>query len=418
LGAIIFTHILNRNVKSDINNVDLLGAIIAYATNIGIGKMASCSNISYHRFRKIKDNYLREETLKSACDIIINAINKLPIQEIYNLNDIVHSSIDGKKYETTDNIFNARYSKKYLFEKGISVLTLIANFLPLGLRIISPNEYEGNFGLEILLMNESDIKPQINSTDMHGINELNHALYDFADYHLQPRYTNIYNQTAKLYGSSNPEAYPNSYIIKPSKQINIKLILEEELNMKRIAVSILSKTGSVSTIVKKLSSMKTNRTRKAIAEYNNILRTIHILKTINSLKYRQNIQIALNRGESYHQLAGSVSYANGGKIIAKTEREQLIFKECSRLVCNIIIYYNSQILSQFYLEKQKFNQNKQIEALKRTSPIAWPHINIIGKYDFRKISTPMSFSKMNELVKYDILIDETIEGEGIEEIGL
>ena len=136
-----FTHILNRNVKSDINSMDLLGAIIAYATNIGIGKMASCSNISYNQLRKIKDNYLREETIKAACDIIINAIKKLPIQEVYNIDDIIHSSIDGKKYETNDNIFNARYSKKYLFEKGISVLTLIANFLPLGLRIISPNEY-------------------------------------------------------------------------------------------------------------------------------------------------------------------------------------------------------------------------------------------------------------------------------------
>ena len=406
-----FTHILNRNVKSDINNVDLLGAIIAYATNIGIGKMAACSNLSYHQLKKIKDDYLREETLKAACDIIINDINKLPIQKIYNINEQIHSSIDGKKYDTNDNIFNARYSKKYLFEKGISILTLIANFLPLGLRIISPNEYEGNFGLEILLMNESDIKPEINSTDMHGINELNHALYDFADYDLQPRYTNIYNQAAKLYCLENPKDYPSNYIIKPSKQINIQLILEEELNMKRIAASILSKTSSVSTIVKKLSSMKTNRTRKAIAEYNNILRTIHILKTINSLKYRQNIQIALNRGEAYHQLAGSISYANKGKIIAKTEREQLIFKECARLVCNVIIYYNSQILSQFYLEKQKLNQDKQVEALKRISPIAWLHINIIGKYDFRKISIPMSFTRINELVKYDILTEEKTEEE-------
>ena len=63
------------------------------------------------------------------------------------------------------------------------------------------------------------------------------------------------------------------------------------------------------------------------------------------------LTLVLNRGKSYHQLAGNVSYAHGGKIIAKTEREQLIFKECARLVCNVIIYYNSQILSHFYLEK-------------------------------------------------------------------
>jgi TnpA family transposase len=188
--------------------------------------------------------------------------------------------------------------------------------------------------------------------------------------------------------------------------------------MKRIGASIMSKTGSVSNIVKKLSAMTTNRTRKAIAEYNNILRTIHILKTINSLRYRQNIQIALNRGESYHQLAGSVSYANGGKIISKKEREQLIFKEFARLVCNVIVYYNSQILSHFFLEKKRLNQDKQIEALKRISPIAWPHINLIGKYDFRKTNMPLSFSRINELVKYDILIDEELEDEDWDEMAL
>tara|TARA_B110000503_G_C6866548_1_gene296941 strand:+ start:72 stop:479 length:408 start_codon:yes stop_codon:yes gene_type:complete len=121
---------------------------------------------------------------------------------------------------------------------------------------------------------------------------------------------------------------------------------------------------------------------------------------------RQNIQIALNRGESYHQLAGAISYANSGKIIAKTEQDQLIFKECARLVSNVIIYYNSQILSHFYLEKQKSGEHQQIKALKRTSPIAWSHINIIGKYFFREISVPLSFSKINELVKHNILIDE------------
>ena len=267
-------------------------------------------------------------------------------------------------------------------------------------------------------MNESDIKPQINSTDMHGINELNHALYDFVGYGCQPRYTNVYNQATKLVCSGNSTDHPSNYIIKPSKQADVGFIIEEGLNMKRIAASIMSKTGSLSNIVKKLSAMTTNRTIKAIAEYNNILRTIHVLKTINSLKYRQNIQIALNRGEAYHQLVGSVSYANGGKIIAKTEREQLIFKECARLVCNVIIYYNSQILSHFYLEKQQLKQDKQIEALKRISPIAWPHINLIGKYDFRKINIPLSFSRINELVQCDILVYAGLGGEDSAEMDL
>lgn len=175
----------------------------------------------------------------------------------------------------------------------------------------------------------------------------------------------------------------------------------------------MTKTCTVSTIVKKLSSsMKSNKTRKAIAEYNKILRSIHIFKTINNSKYRQNIQIALNRGEAYHQFVGAVSYANGGKIIAKTENDQLIFKECSRLICNIILYYNSYILSQFYLQKLKENNINQINALKRISPISWNNVNLHGKYEFNKNSSNMSFSNLNKLIRNESLVSSILDHQG------
>ena len=124
-----FTHILNRYSKSDIDEMPLIGVLIAYATNMGIGKMACNSNLEYNQLNSIKNSRLREETLKDANEIIINATAKLPIQKIYNINDKIHSSTDGKKYEAMPNIFNARYSPKYFgLNKGISIMTLAANF--------------------------------------------------------------------------------------------------------------------------------------------------------------------------------------------------------------------------------------------------------------------------------------------------
>lgn len=407
----IFTHILDRYLKTNMEEIPLVGALIAYATNMGIGKMASNSNLEYNQLKSVKNDRLRENTLKKANEIVVNATAKLKIQKIYNLNGIVHSSIDGKKYEAMPNIFNARYSPKYFgLSKGISVMTLVANFQPVSLKIISPNEYEGNFNLELLMMNESDIQPSVNSTDMHGINEINHALHDFVNYDLQPRYTNIYKQAQNICGMQESCKYPDNYIIKPSYKINTQIIIDETFNIKRIVASMMTKTCTVSTIVKKLSSsMKSSKTRKAIAEYNKILRSTHILKTINSLQYRQNIQVALNRGESYHQFVGAVSYANGGKIIAKTENDQLIFKECSRLICNIILYYNSYILAQFYLQKLKENNTKQINALKRISPISWNNINLHGKYIFDKTAFGNNLSNLNKLIKNENLIDDILD---------
>ena len=162
--------------------------------------------------------------------------------------------------------------------------------------------------------------------------------------------------------------------------------------------------------------MKSNKTRKAIAEYNKILRSIHILKTINNPQYRQNMQVALNRGESYHQFVGAVSYANGGKIIAKTENDQLIFKECSRLICNVILYYNSHILSQFYLQKLKENNIVQINALKGVSPASWNNINLHGKYEFNKNASNISFSSLNKLIRSQVLVDDILDDQEQETI--
>ena len=53
-----------------------------------------------------------------------------------------------------------------------------------------------------------------------------------------------------------------------------------------------------------------NKTRRALAEYDNIIRSLYLLDYIDSLPLRRNAQKALNRGENYHQLRKAVSLAN------------------------------------------------------------------------------------------------------------
>ena len=74
-------------------------------------------------------------------------------------------------------------------------------------------------------------------------------------------------------------------------------------------------------------------------------------------------------------------------------------------------------LSYSQLRKIKDNYLRK-ETLKRVIPSTWSHINLVGKYDFRKIAIPPSFSKIHELVKYDILVDEDLEEEDSAEMGL
>ena len=171
----------------------------------------------------------------------------------------------------------------------------------------------------------------------------------------------------------------------PCRKLNPELIVEEWDNIQRIMVSLALKTTTQNIIVRKLSAFALkNKTRRALWEYDHILRSLYLLDYIDSPPLRRNVQRALNRGENYHQLRRAVSYANFGKLRFKTEHEQQIWGECARLITNCIIYYNTMLLSNVLEYKEAAGDVQGAERLKQVSPVAWQHINFFGRYEFRK----------------------------------
>ena len=112
---------------------------------------------------------------------------------------------------------------------------------------------------------------------------------------------------------------------------------------------------------------------------------------------RQNVQRALNRGENYHQLRRAVAYANFGKLRFKTDYEQQLWGECSRLLTNCLIFYNTTILSHLLAYKKRNADAEGAELLTHVSPVAWQHVNFYGRYEF---------SKRPDILNLDALIQE------------
>ena len=110
----------------------------------------------------------------------------------------------------------------------------------------------------------------------------------------------------------------------------------------------------------------------------NICRTRYILEFIDDVELRQCVQKALNRGEAYHRFRRAVAFVNGGKFRVKTEDEQQIWNECSRLITNAVIYYNTVLLSRVYEQKQVAGDEGAQAIIKGISPVAWQHVNLFG----------------------------------------
>lgn len=380
-----FTHALDRYVKHEPEPREILACIVAMGSNMGLGQMAEVSGMSPSSMSSTARNYLRLETLHAANDAICNAIAALPIFPYYNIDDILHSSSDGQRIETQINTINARYSPKYYgLHKGVSAYSVVANHVPINAKIIGTHEHESRFVFDLLYNNTSDIKPQRHSTDTHGTNQVNFWILHAFGYHFAPRYRGLYDKTDSLVGFQHPNAY-GDLLIKPTRKVYEELIEKEWPTVQRIMASLAQKDVTQATIVRKLSSYgRQNQTKKALWELENICRTIYILYYIDDVTLRQGVQKALNRGEAYHRFQRVIAFVNGGKFRVKTEAEQQIWNECSRLIANAIIYYNTVLLSRVYEQKLAADDKEALTIIKEISPVAWQHVNLFGTFEFNQ----------------------------------
>jgi hypothetical protein len=120
---------------------EILACVVAFGTNMGLGKMAEVSGLSHASLITTARSYLRPETVHAANDAISNATAALPAFKLFNIRDELHSSSDGQRFETQINTFNSRYSPKYFgWDKGVSACTVVANHVPINAKIIGTHE--------------------------------------------------------------------------------------------------------------------------------------------------------------------------------------------------------------------------------------------------------------------------------------
>ena len=389
------THIKPYRASVNTNEPFIKGCIIANAIGQGIHKMADNSDLNYDTLLAIQKKHIRLETLINSSNKIIDKMAQLPIFKHYNFKEnIKHASTDGQKHKTRHETFMSRYSTKYFgLDKGVVSLSMILNHIPIKTKIIGANEYEGHYLFDMLFNNSSGLEPNRVSTDTHGTNKLNFALLDLLNVEFAPCYRSIRKKTQQLCGFKNLNTYEDC-IIKPFHKINKKLIISEWSNIQPIFAALMMKETTQNVVVKKLCCYKkADRTQKALWEYNNILMSIYLLKYIDDLELRQFVRAALNRGEAYHQLYLAIVSVSGKQFRGASDSEIAIWNECTRLVANVILFYNAYLLSELMLQKERENNLEAAIFIRRLSIAALQHINLNGRYQFLKKGLALDVNK-------------------------
>ena len=380
-----FTLLQPRYDKLLADENTLNAVIIAQAMNNGNLNMAEISDIPYDNLLEVYQSRVRLQTLKKANDLVGDNIAKMRIFPDYSLDmTILYGGVDGQKYEVARPTLKARRSKKYFKKgKGVVAYTLLVNHIPLQTELIGAHEHESYYAFDIWYNNTSNIMPEAITGDMHVINKANFAIMDWFGGKLCPRFTNLQTQTKHLYCGDDLAQYKD-WLIKPVGNIDRQLIEDEWPNIEPIIRALGLKEITQSILIKKLCTYSTsNRTRKAIFEYDKLIRSIYTLKYLQDRKLQRDIHRSQNRVEAYHQLRMAIATAYGKKQLSgRGDREVEISNQCGRLIANAIIHYNSAILSKLKLKYEAEGDQKALAMLRKISPVAWQHIHFQGHFIF------------------------------------
>ena len=153
---------------------------------------------------------------------------------------------------------------------------------------------------------------------------------------------------------------------------------------------------SQSNLVRKLCALSQhNPTRQAVFEFDKLVRGIHTLDYIRYPQLQRAVHRSQNRIERYHQLRSAIAHVGGKKqLIGSTDLDVAITNQCGRLIANVIIAYNTILLSALLERYRAANDQKAIALLRKISPVAWLHIHLLGRYLFRGNRRPINVEAM------------------------
>jgi TnpA family transposase len=375
-----------RYAKKVADADSLMAVIIAQAMNHGNQVMARTSDIPYHVLETTYQQYLRQASLHAANDCISNAIAALPIFPYYSFDlNALYGAVDGQKFGVERPTVKARYSRKYFGRgKGVVAYTLLCNHVPLNGYLIGAHEYEGHHVFDIWYRNTSDIVPTAITGDMHSVNKANFAILHWFGLRFEPRFTDLDDQLAELYCADDPAQYEKC-LIQPVGRIDQQLIISEKPNIDQIVATLGLKEMTQRTLIRKLCTYTApNPTRRAIFEFDKLVRSTYTLRYLRDPQLERNVHRSQNRIESYHQLRSTIAQVGGKKeLTGRTDIEIEISNQCARLIANAIIFYNSAILSRLLTKYEASDNARALAQITQMSPAAWRHILLNGHYTFQ-----------------------------------
>jgi TnpA family transposase len=375
-----FEHASGREPRTPELPRHLYASILAQACNLGPTRMARIADLTYRQLAWCTNWYLRDETLKAATTTLVNFQYHQPLSQSWGSGTL--SSSDGQRFPVSGKIRLATALPRYFgYGKGVTFYTWTSDqFSQYGTKVIPATVRDATYVLDEILDNETELPIVEHTTDTAGYTEIVFALFDLLGLQFSPRLRDLGDQ--HLYRIDRNKKYKHIKF-RLKGRINADRILRRWDDLLRLAGSLKLGWVTASLLISKLQSYRRqNALTRALQEYGRLIKTIFILRYLESEDYRRRIQAQLNKGEALHSLREFLMFANRGTLRKKQEEELRHQAGCLNLLTNAVVTWNTvyiaAVLDQLRAEGYEVNP----DDLARISPARYEHINPYGKYQF------------------------------------
>lgn len=139
--------------------------------------------------------------------------------------------------------------------------------------------------------------PNAITGDRHSVNKANFAFLHWFGPRFEPRFTDLDKQLGEIYCAGDPAQYAHS-LFRPAGQVNLQIIADEKENIDRIVATLGLKEMTQGTLVRKLCTYDADPTRRAIFEYDRLVRSAYTLRYLRDPQLQRNVHRSQNRIES------------------------------------------------------------------------------------------------------------------------
>ena len=356
----------------------LLTAILADATNLGLGKMAeSCPGTSLAKLSWLVAWHIRDETYAKALAQIVNHHHRVPFAAHWG--EGTTSSSDGQRYRVGGRgEAVGQVNLKYGNDPGVTFYTHVSDqYAPFHTKVINAAVRDATHVLDGLLYHESDLRIEEHYTDTAGFTDHVFALCHLLGFRFAPRIRDLADKRLYVLGKSSQWPTLSPLIGGP---INTKLIERQLGEILRLAASIQQGTVTASLILRKLGSYpRQNSLALALREIGRMERTLFMLEWLRDPALRRRVTAGLNKGEAHNTLARAVCFNRLGEIRDRSFENQSHRASGLNLLVAAITLWNT-----VYLERatEMLAKSRAFDPvlLQHVSPLGWEHVNLTGDY--------------------------------------